>query len=248
MEFGLQVYTIRDEIGKDFKNAFCEVQNTGCKNIELSGLFDKKAGELKTFFNTLDLSVVSVMFPIDQLSAQIDQVIADCKTLGSTYVVCPYLPEEHRTDEGYNKVADILEKAAKELQGHDITLAYHNHAFEFETLKSGKCGYDILVSQTKVLAFELDVFWAQHADLDPIKKMHDLGKRLALIHLKDMNNPQDKDFCELGSGVVNLSDVISLAEKSGIPYAFVEQDSNWINDNPIESIHKSFKWLQGQSN
>ena len=248
MKFGLQVYTIRDEIVKDFENAFCEVKNAGCKNIELSGLFDRDVDELKTFFDSFDLSVVSVMFPLEQLADNIDQIVADCKTLGSTYTVCPYLTEEYRTDEGYNKVAGILEKAARELYNYDIILSYHNHAFEFETLESGKCGYDILVSQTKFLTFELDVFWAQYADLDPIEKMRDLGQRLSLVHLKDMDNRKDKKFCELGTGVVNLSDVISLAEEFGIQYAFVEQDSNWINDDPIESIQKSFKWLKERFN
>ncbi len=243
MNVGLQVYTVRGEITKDFEAAFNKVKKAGYEYLELYGLFENKPEDLKKFLDRLNLSVPAIMFPLEKLMNNLDAVKLICKTLGSRYAVCGILGEEYRTDEGFSKAAEILEQAAVRLKVDNITLAYHNHAFEFEKLKSGKCGYDILVSETQLLKFELDVFWVQYADLDPAEKMRELKDRLGLIHLKDMDNPQDKNFCELGSGVVELKETIKLAEEFGIKYAFVEQDSNWINDNPIESIQKSFKWL-----
>ncbi len=247
MQFGLQIYTIRDEVDRDFEAAFNKVKNIGYQYIELPGLFNRDADDLRSFFSNVGLSVAAVMFSMEELAVDINQIVSNCKKLRNVYAVCPYLTEEHRTNNGYLEVARLLDQAAKKLKFHGITLAYHNHNFEFETLESGTCGYDILVSQTEFLTFELDVFWLKYAGLNPVAKMEELGERLSLVHLKDMNNECDKNFCELGAGVVDLSSAIQVAEKKDIPFAFVEQDSNWINGNAIESIKKSFDWLNGST-
>ena len=244
MQFGLQAYTIRNEVDTNLVAAFNEVKKVGYRYIELPGLFNRGADDLRSFLCNIDLSVASVMFSIEELVGNIDQVALTCKKLQSRYAVCAYLNEDRRTRKGYLEVAKQLDLAAEKLEFHGITLAYHNHGFEFKQLESGICGYDILVSQTTFLTFELDVFWVMYAGLAPMLKMEELGKKLSLLHLKDMDNECDKNFCELGTGVIDLASIIQVAEKKDIPFAFVEQDDNWISGNAMESIKKSFDWLK----
>ena len=243
MNFGLQTYTVRQEIAEDFEVAFKAIKETGYRHIELPGLYEKDADELKKFFCEMGLSANAVMFTLEEFENKLETVLMSCEKLNSKYAVCGGLPADYRTEKGYLKVANVLDRAAKHLISNGITVAYHNHAFEFDKLESGKCGYDILLSETKYLTFELDVFWIRFAGIDPVEKMEELQDKISLVHLKDMNNLQEKKFCELGTGIIDLSAVIKAAERIGIEFAFVEQDSNWINDSGLESITKSIDWL-----
>lgn len=249
MEMGLQTYSVRNEMVESIAETLETIRNIGYQYIELPQLYDRKASDLKSLSDNIGLSAVSVMFFLEDFADNLSQVISDCKELRSRYAVCLYTAEEYRTDDGYLKVANILEQAAQQLNSHGITLAYHNHEFEFDVLESGTCGHDILVSATKVLTFELDVGWVQFAGIDPTAKMAELGKRLSLIHLRDMNGKQDRTSCEceLGSGVIDLSPIIKAADKAGIEFAFVEHGNNWIDNDPIKSAQKSASWLHSHS-
>ena len=50
MKFGLQTYTVRKEIAKDFEVAFKAIKEKGYRYIELPGLYEKGADDLKKFF------------------------------------------------------------------------------------------------------------------------------------------------------------------------------------------------------
>lgn len=239
MKYGLQVYTVRDAINSDFEGTFEAIKKIGYEYVELSGLFDKNVAELKKFLDGLGLKVASIMFAPGEIENNIKNVIEVCGALDSRFVVCPYIGEEYRTVEGYEHLAQVLDLAAEKLRLSGITLAYHNHAFEFDKLSDGCCGYDILFDSTKSLCFEPDVYWLAFAGKDPLEMMRKLKGRMPLVHLKDMSADEARSFCEVGCGILTMKEIIAFAEKSNAEFAFVEQDSNW-SISPIKSAETSF--------
>lgn len=242
MKYGLQVYTVRDVINADFDAAFKAIKKVGYEYVELPGLFDKTPADIKSFMDKVGLTIASVMFSPAELENKIDDIIAACKVFNCRYVVCPYISQEFRTVEGYLRLAGILDAAAENLKGVGVTLAYHNHAFEFEKLDNGQCGYDILIGKTKHLCFEPDVYWLTFGGREPLKMMRKLKGRMPIIHLKDMAAGAEKTYCEVGHGVLPMKQIITLAKEMAVEYAFVEQDSNWVV-SPMESAADSFKGI-----
>lgn len=47
LSVGLQLYTLRNEMGKDFKGTLEKVKELGYEGVEFAGLFGKKAQKLK---------------------------------------------------------------------------------------------------------------------------------------------------------------------------------------------------------
>lgn len=238
MKYGLQVYTVRDVINADFDAAFKAIKKVGYEYIELSGLFSKTPADIKSLMDKVGLTIASVMFSPAELESKIDDIIAACKIFECHFVVCPYIAQEFRTGDGYSRLAGILDAAAEKLKAANVTLAYHNHAFEFEKLDNGQCGYDILVSKTKHLCFEPDVYWLTFGGRDPLDMMRKLKGRMPIIHLKDMAAGEDRNFCEVGHGVLSMKQIIGLAKELNVEYAFVEQDANWA-ESPMESAKTS---------
>lgn len=242
MKYGLQVYTVRDVINADFDAAFKAIKKIGYDYVELPGLFGKNPADIKSFMDKVGLTIASVMFSPAELESKLDDIVATCKVFNCRYVVCPHIEQEFRTVEGYSRLAGILDMAAEKLKAASITLAYHNHAFEFDTLADGICGYEILFSNTKSLCFEPDVYWFAFASKEPLEIMRKLKDRMPLLHLKDMAAGEDKKFCEVGHGVLPMKQIISLAREMAVKYAFVEQDSNWAA-SPMESTAASLKGI-----
>lgn len=243
MKYGLQVYTVRDAITADFDAAFKAVKDAGYEYIELPHLFSKSADELKKYFDTVGLKVASIMFSPAQLENEKEMIISACKTLGCRFAVCPAIAGEFRNIEGFTRHAEMLDAAAEKLKSAGITLAYHNHAFEFDKLPDGRCGYDILFGCTKTMSFEPDVYWLAFGGQDPLAMMRKLQGRMPIVHLKDMAAGAEKKFCEVGCGVLSMNDIIALAKKMNVEFAFVEQDANYAVSS-IESVKLSRKALR----
>ncbi|HNX27660.1 MAG TPA: sugar phosphate isomerase/epimerase, partial [Phycisphaerae bacterium] len=234
MKYGLQVYTVRDNIAADFEGAFSAIKNIGYEYVELPGLFGKKPSEIKELMERLSLKVASMMILPAELESMLDDIISACKTLDCNFVVCSFVPEEFRTVEGYTRLAGILESAAVKFKSSGITLAHHNHAFEFDALPDGRCGYDILFEGTATLCFEPDVYWLAFAGRQPLAMMRKLAGRMPLLHLKDMSSDSSRSFCEVGQGILPMREIILTSEAMDVEYAFVEQDGNWAA-SPMDS-------------
>lgn len=243
MKYGLQIYTVRDELTQDFEGTLRTIKDMGYNTIELYSLFDRKPKELKSLLDEIGLSVGSIMFPYHDFSCKQDAIVETAKAFDIDFVVCPGIAEEHRTYDGYAGVAKVLESSAAKMATFGITVCYHNHAFEFEKFSDGSCGYDMLMNQTECLCFEPDVYWFTFASRDLLKMMEKLAGRIPLLHLKDMSAGNDRNYCEVGQGVLPMKEIIELAKNLSVEYAFVEQDENWACNDSLNSVRQSLHFL-----
>jgi sugar phosphate isomerase/epimerase len=111
------------------------------------------------------------------------------RTHGVKYAVVSYLQPAERgtTAASYEKFADQLNRAGETARAAGVTLAYHNHGFEFVPLADGRRPIDVLVGRLDpaLTKLELDVFWVSITGGDPAELLAKYKDHVALLHLKD---------------------------------------------------------------
>ena len=251
---GVQLYTLRNEMAKDPRGTLEKVAKLGFKQVETFGYDNGKwfgftPAELAKILKDNGLTSPSGHVFSGSLFLRNDwennwmRAVEDAKAIDQQFIVIPWLEEEHRKAENYKRIAEGLNKAGAISNKASLTLAYHNHDFEFETV-NGTTGFDTLSKETdpKLVCFELDIYWAVKANRDPVSLFKQHPKRFPLWHVKDMDETEKKFFTEVGNGVIDFSAIFKKANQSGMKYFFVEQDE--CPGPPLESIEKSIKYLQ----
>jgi sugar phosphate isomerase/epimerase len=247
-KIGVQLYTIRGEIAKDAKGSIRKVAQLGFQEVENFGYNGKFYGmEAKTFRDFLSetgLSAPSGHYLLNNLRNGWEKAVEDAATIGQKYMVLAFLmPSERKTTDDYKKVADLLNKAGETCQKAGIQLGYHNHDFEFETI-GNTLPFDILMGETdpNLVKAELDLYWAVKANRQPLDLFKKYPGRIALWHVKDMDNTEKKAFTEVGNGTIDFKAIFKAHRKSGMKHFFVEQDI--CPGSPFDSIAKSISHIR----
>lgn len=254
---GIQLYTLRKEIGKDTAGTIQAVVDAGYKQGEMYGFPNcdpmiEAAKGAGLGLHSSHFEWDTVINPKDDGMSDFKKIIEKAKKVGLSHLVIPYLHGKDRKDlDGYKRVAEQCNKAAVLTKAAGLQLAYHNHAFEFKPM-GGPTGFDILVEEfDKDMHFELDVFWVKAGGVDPEALMKKLSGRISQLHLKDLKKdlelpifdgmPKDA-FKELGNGMIPMEPIIEAAKDAGVAHCHVEQDQS---PDPIASIKESMAYLKG---
>lgn len=120
-----------------------------------------------------------------------------------------------------------------------MLLAYHNHAFEFETFCGDRPGYDVLLAEADpgLVAMEMDLYWTVHAGHDPVAYFDRYPGRFPVLHLKDRT--PGGAMADVGGGGIDFARVFARAEQAGLRHAFVE------HDEPRRALPGSIRGAEG---
>lgn len=242
-KWGIALFTLRDELAKDFKGTLAKVKEIGYAGVEFAGFGDHSASEIKAMLEEVGLEAWSSHVPLAQLRESLDDVLAYHKEVGVHYIVCPYLtPEERQAKDDYLELAKDLETIGNACKEAGIGFCYHNHDFELQTF-DGEYALDLLLSQTteEHVQLECDAYWVEFAGVDAKRYMNQYTGRVPMVHLKDMK-ATDKSFAEVGEGTLDIKGIIQAGKEAGARYFFVEQDI--CERSPLESISISFNNIQ----
>lgn len=240
----LQLYTLRDECAKDFVGTLKQVAEIGYEAVELAGLHQMPAPQLKAVVDDLGLKVISSHVPLADMEQTLSQVFEDSYTLGNKYIVMPWLPEDRRnTEQDWRKLAETLNGLGAKCQTEGFMLCYHNHDFEFQTF-SGKTAYEIIFDHVdpQWLSTEIDVYWVTFAGGDPVTLIERFAGRAPLIHIKDMTRTTPPTYAEVGEGSIDFRPIFEAANKARTEWFIVEQDK--CERPPLESVKLSLRNLQ----
>lgn len=253
---GLQLYTVRDAMAKDPKGTLAQVAKIGYKEMESATYTgsEKFYGMDGSVFGSVlkqnGLTIPSGHYALGSPSTKgtilsdWDHAVDDAAALGMQYMVCAYLPEDHRkTLDDYKKVADHFNKAGEVCKKAGIQFCYHNHNFEFPKI-DGKVPYEILLDRTDkdLVKMEMDIYWITKAGYDPIAMFKEHPGRFILWHVKDMDNTSKHFFTEVGNGIIDWNRIFAHAKESGMKHFFVEQDQ--CPGSPFVSIKESITYLK----
>src|SRR5436305_2559871 len=248
-KIGLELYTVRDILTKDFEGTLAKVAKIGYKEVELAGYLNDlpnvnpSVKRVKEMLDSDALTAPSSHVAYNMLSAENwPKVIEASRVLGHEYIVNPSIDRElTKTSDGWKRAAETFNRAGEESQKSGIQLGYHNHVEEFKALPDGKLPYDILLTESdpKLLKMEIDLGWAHEAKADPLAYFAKYPGRFPLVHVKDFD--QHDMMTEVGSGVIDWKAIFAKAEVAGIKHYFVEHDEPML---PFESILKSYNYLK----
>ncbi len=249
MKIGLQLFTLRDELAKDFKGTLRQVAAMGYEGVEFAGYGDIPAEEMRDLLQELGIEAFGSHVGLQSLEENLENEINYLKTVGAKYAILPWLsPEQLKGGEAFWR--ELIEKLAKfgaRFHEAGLQFCYHNHDFEFAAQIDGEYIFDAMYTKVDadLLKVEMDIGWVQYSGVDPIAYIAKYAGRLPLLHLKDFRKAtSDKhiDTVELGNGDLALNDIIGAASKAGVEWIVVEQDS--CANPPLESVQTSMNWLK----
>lgn len=149
------------------------------------------------------------------------------------------------TVESVEKFIEQANTVGKNIYPYGFKFTYHNHSHEFRKLANGKTAMEMLAEglDPVTCSFVLDTYWVQHGGGDVRYWIEKLSGRIDILHLKDMGRNNEGPFItEIGNGNLWWEGILEAADKAGVTYYVVEQDS-WPGD-PFDSVKMSADYLR----
>ena len=249
-EIGIQLYSVRDDMGKDIPGTIASLGETGYKFVEAAGYGNGKfygmdPAEFKALLNehgmTMKSSHTGPNLPEEgkweENMKWWDTCIAAHKAVGAGYIVKPSMGgDAYRSLDTLKMYCDYFNAIGEKCSKAGIRFGYHNHHLEFTTVLDGNIFYDFLLQNTdpdKVM-FELDVYWIHIGGKEAVDYFNKYPGRFELYHVKDET--------ELGaSGQIDFKTIFDHAETAGMKEYIVEVER--YNFEPLVSVAKSYEYL-----
>jgi len=269
---GLQLYTVGDQLGKDFNGTLKQVAAIGYKEVELAATYQKSAAGLRAAFRDAGLTCRSAhMFDFQKTPAQFMDF---AKELGVKYVVTSFNPPqsamaslsgatpdfeafvkvlEGMTLDDYKRSAETCNQLGAEARKRGLQYAYHTHNLEFRKF-GDVTAYDTLLSSTdpKLVKMEMDCGWVAVAGYDPVAYLDKFPDRYRLLHIKafksgaptvSLQGAQRPEPTELGRGGMDYKPIFAAAKKAGVEQYYVEQEPPFTEMPAMEAIRIDYDFL-----
>lgn len=229
-QFGLQLYTLRDDLPKDPKGVLKQVAAMGYQQIEgyeggqgiYWGMGHK---DFKKFADDLGVTMISTHCDINK---DFERKAAEAGEIGMKYLISPYIGAQKTLDD-YKRYADKFNSLGDICKKNGLRFAYHNHGYTFTAL-NGVMLQDTLMQNTNAdtVDFEMDIYWVATPGEDPIAWLKKYPNRWRLCHVKDRQkgaDPKEHDASvNLGTGSLDFTKILKEAKKQGMQYYIVEQE------------------------
>ena len=221
---GLQLYTIRGLMQDDVPSALALVAGVGYRHVEFAGYFGYPASELRLMLDDLGLAAPAVHVSPADMAENLEAVVESALIMGHRYpVVYAIDPESRATLDDYYRAAEQFNAWGEACDRAGLRFAYHNHAFEFESI-DGQVPYDVLLEETDpgLVDFELDLYWIRAGGRSELEYFERYPGRFTLWHVKDMDTRGE--MIDVGDGVIDFASLFGR-DDTGVRYAFVEHDN-----------------------
>jgi sugar phosphate isomerase/epimerase len=179
------------------------------------------------------LKCLGFHMPLDGLVAEPDRFIDIALTLGATCMIPPWIDPARRlpTPAFWQSVGADLAKGAERAAQHGLTVAWHNHDFEYASLPDGTRPIDHILATPGVM-FEIDCGWITRAGADPAAEVVRYKDRIVAIQTKDTapsGTTQDDGWTATGDGTIDWAALAPLFRQTTATHMVTEHDnpSDW---------------------
>jgi len=255
-DFGLQLYTLRDDFPKDPKGILKQVADMGYKQVEGYGWEAEKfwgidTKELKSYLDSLGLTMVSSHSEINE---NFEKKAEAAARTGMKYLICPWLglddavTKKKRTIDDFKRIAEDFNKKGEICKNNGLRFAYHNHDYSFKELE-GQLPQTVMMDNTDpaLVDFEMDIYWVVTGGQDPEAWMKKYKDRFRLCHVKDRTRTpvedNGKNSIDLGAGSIDYATILKTAKENGMQYYIVEQEF-YPNGSPLEAARADASYMK----
>lgn len=236
MDYGLQLYSVRDVTGSDLEGTLKKVAEIGYRYVEFAGFFGHSAEEVKAMLDRYGLIVSGTHSGLGDLDADFAGTVKYHKTIGNTNYIVPGAPTWTAAE--LDETIEKLNKYQPMLEAEGIRLAYHNHDGEFKPNADGQIPHEEMERRTNI-DFQIDTFWAFVAGKDPVEVITRLKDRVHVIHLKD--GLRNGHGYALGEGEAPVAAVRAKAIELGM-HMVVESET--LQPDGISEVTRCINYLK----
>ena len=236
LSLALQLYSVRDLAGKDYRGTLKAVAEIGYKGVEFAGLCGHKAAEVRTMLDDLGLTACSAHCDVFN-PASADQIMADARVLGYKQLVGGFGPDQFASDDAVKALAAKINAVVDRYVIAGFTVNYHNHWWEYDAANRG----EQLLALCPKIQPQFDIYWLATGGADPAKLIAKYAQRATLLHIKDGPCVKDKPMTAVGKGKVDVVAAVKAAEKSEIEWGIVELDS--CEGDMLSAVRESYRYL-----
>jgi sugar phosphate isomerase/epimerase len=265
LPLGLQLYSVRDLLPKDYEGTLRELSALGYREVEAAGFFGRSASDVKHAMEQAGLHCVSAHYSYADLAPRLAEAIEFGTALGLEYIICasPGLPDGSPAKSADKKVAreamtlgdwrwnaEQFNRMGERVNAAGIKFGYHNHTAEFRAV-DGVVIYDELLRLTDPakVTMEMDCGWVIVAGKNPVDYFRRYPTRISLLHVKDFqlgggpgSDTDPPPSAELGRGNIDYRPIFAAAKKTDIKHAFIEQEQ--YDMPPLEALKIDAEYMK----
>jgi sugar phosphate isomerase/epimerase len=245
---GFQVWTIKDQLIKDFQGTLKMMAGQGYESVEMcsppgyesSGfgpLMKIKAKEMKKIVEDAGLILESTHYGMGELRNNLSERIDFALESGQKQMICSsfWLPKDAKMSD-WMKAVDELNEIGAKAKKSGIQIGFHNHHMEFEKLE-GKLIYDALMenfdAEMVKMQFQVAVISIGYKAANYFNQY---PGRFISAHLADWSSVTEKQV-PIGKGIVDWKELFAAAKKCGVKNYFVEMDPSTFKES-ADYIHQ----------
>jgi sugar phosphate isomerase/epimerase len=248
-KFGLQLYSLRDDMPKDPMGVLKQVSSFGYRQIEsyegAKGMFWGMSNtDFKKYMDDLDMTIVASHCDI---SKDFEKKAAEAAAIGMKYLICAWVGPQKSLDD-FKRIAEDFNAKGEICKKNGIRFAYHNHDYSFKELE-GQVPQTVMmdIADPALVDFEMDIYWVVTGNQDPEAWMKKYKNRFRLCHVKDRTKTpvenNGRNSVDLGTGVIDFSKILKTAKANGMEYFIVEQEA-YPNGTPLEAAKVGAEYMK----
>ena len=244
-QIGLELYTVRDLLAKDYEGTLAKVAAIGYKEVEPADPYNHmQPDQYKALLDKYHFKMFSTHAEATA-GPGLEKELEGQAKMGLKYTGVQPAHDgaphhEQRTIESVKRRCSEMNKNAALLKKFGMKYYIHNHSGEFDVLEDGKTTeYDVLLKETDpaLVAMQLDIGWAYVGGQDAIAMFKKNPGRFELWHVKDAKykelDPKAKPsvrmrsakIVAIGEGDIDYKAVFANAKVAGLKHFAIEQDT-----------------------
>lgn len=211
---GVQLYSVREQAGKDLPGVLKGVKEMGYDAVEFAGYYGYSAYDLKTLLDQIGLKACGTHTGLDLLAGENFQKTVDLhKIIECEYVNVPWMAKERRNSvAAIAQTAKLFNELAEKLALHGMKIGYHAHGDDFTKI-SNRNAWEILFGSTSSnVMMQMDTGNAMEGGADPVAMITQFPGRCETIHLKEFGGPHG---AVVGEGEVKWQEVFDYCQSAG---------------------------------
>ncbi len=264
---GVQLWTVKDEVAKDFEGTLRAIARLGYRRVESAGWYGRTPAQYRKAIRSAGLDCVSAHYGLADLIKDPEGSLGFARDVGVRYVVASSPAPSRPRDESkpwasglaevmtladWRSNAEAMDRIGHRARQMGMRFGYHNHAVEFLTYER-RLAMDEIVRLTDPanVVLELDIGWVAGAGYDPVEVIRRYAPRIHLLHVKDVVSPvrvpgrmlEDSRTTSVGAGTIDWPAVFRAARAAPIHSYFVEQEAPFA-EPPLQALAKSIAYLR----
>lgn len=235
---GVQLYSVREQCGKDLPGTLAAVAKIGYKGVEFAGYHGRSARELRQLLDDNGLVACGTHTPYESvLGDKLAPTIEFNHTLGNRLLIVPSMNASSKAQ--WLEKARLFNELADRLKPEGQWIGYHAHAHDFQKF-DGESAWDLFFGNTQPdVVMQLDTSNCRDGGADPVAVLQKYPKRAKTIHIKANGSGPEAVF---GEDKIDWKEVFAFCEtQGGTQWYVVEHESS---KAPIDAVRRCYLALK----